>query len=75
MSWGTWVFAMEFRHYIGCVDVVVWYPAIVSCVISLPLHQILHSAVAYATIEDFFDFELFLSIYQYWGGWSDGLAT
>ena len=59
----------------GCCDVIMRHPHVFASVVALPFHQVLQSVVTHATIEDFFDFVVFVTVYKDWIGGRSSSAT
>jgi len=62
VAWGSGVEAVEIRHYIWRMDIIVRGPAIVSTVVALPLDKILEVAPADVAIEDLLHLELLATL-------------
>jgi hypothetical protein len=75
MSRGTRVVSVEVREEIGGGDVPSGLPAVVADIVALPLDQVFDASVPHAAIQDFFDFEVFVTIDQLRGGWGARLSS
>jgi hypothetical protein len=57
------VFAIEIHYYILCMQVVMWFPGVVPCIVTLPFYKILHLVPTYSAVQNFLHFVLFFTVY------------
>jgi hypothetical protein len=55
---------MEVRDKVWCREVPPRFPAVVADIVAFPLDQVFDSAIPHATIQDLFDFEMFVTVDQ-----------
>ena len=67
--------SVESSDRVGCVDVVVDFPTVVTDAIAFPFDKVLNSAVAHSTIQDCFNLELFCAIDEDRRRWWLGATT
>ena len=61
--------SVECSGDVGSVDVVVWGPGVVTYIVAFPLDEVLESPITEATIQDSFNLELLMAVYQCHGRW------
>jgi hypothetical protein len=74
MASSTRVVAMEHCNLQLGMDLMMYLPAIITCVIAFPLDEVLETVIPHATIKDFLDFIFVLAVDDSWR-WRRGMST
>jgi hypothetical protein len=72
MSSSTGVVVMECHYLWPGMDVIMYLPAVITCIIAFPFDQILKVVILYATVKDLLNLIFILTINNNWG-WRRGM--
>jgi hypothetical protein len=74
MSSSTRVVVMEYGNLWPGIDLLMYLPVVITCIVTFPLDEILKAVIPHATIQDLLDFIFILTIDDS-QGWGRGMLT